>query len=706
MIFKPIEQLSTIEIDSKNQYEVTFDRLGRLLMENPSNMVYCVKEGKLYGIISMGDVRRARVADRNSVDINTSFTFLNGCDYMRARELFLENDKINALPIVDEEHNLIGDYSRWDDAFSSYSFDFLKGNKYADRVWEKYKKVAIVWPSGQFASKMKRAEAWEKLFHSIGVEVEIIQKQDIMKSFEDKDLIFFSDEDERRGLGSLYKDILDKDFEWARAKTLGSVGEAVGETVGETVAEAVGETMAETVIREFMNSGVYVISLQVRKSESTYWKKVDQEIDSKFNAIGAKKDCKTVHREFWKEFYDDAYHIDYVSDIGTQIYPQDIENGILKLKDTQGKYYNVTDGERLTVGQPEQPNNTIYFFGPCFIVGWRIEDAHTVESRLQEILNEKNISSRVVNCGCWSDELMLLLRICSTPFKRGDIAIIYDKGKSFAGIPTINLTECLERKNIPARWFWDHPLHSNHKVFELWAEEIYNYIPKHLLGRKTDEDVCKTDVKYQLLASAYFERYFVNYKQNDSDIVGAIVMNCNPFTYGHRFLIEEACKKVDQLIIFVVEENKSLFSFKERFAMVREGTKDMKNIMVVPSGNLILSQQTFPEYFVKIADEDVSRNAEFDIELFAEGIAPRLNIKYRFVGEEKTDVVTAEYNKAMKKILPQHGIELVEIARKIGDGGSPISATSVRNLLKAKKFDEVRKLVPQTTFDILMKSWT
>lgn len=693
MIFKPIEQLSTIEIENENEYKVTFERLGRVLMETPSNMVYCVKEGKLYGIISMGDVHRARLEKRDSVNINTSFTFLHGYEYMKARKVFLENDKINALPIVDEEHNLIGDYSRWDDVFGDYFFDFLKGNKYACMVWKKYRKVAIVQPSCQLASKMKRVEVWEKFFHSIGIEAEIIQKQDIVKSFEDKDVVFFSDEDEMRGLGTLYEDILNEDFEWAQAKTLEAVGEAVGESVGESV------------IRDLVDSGVYVITLQVRESESTYWKETNREIASKFNAIGAKNDCE-VHREFWKDFYDDVYNIDYASDIGTQGYPQGIENGVLKLKDAQGKYYNVTNGERLTVGEPKEFNNTIYFLGPCFVVGWRAEDAHTMESRLQEILNENHIPSRVINCGCWSDEFMLFLRIYMTHFKRGDIALIYDKGRSYAGIPSINLAECLERENIPARWFWNSPIHPNHKVFKLWAKEIYNCIPKHLLGKKTDEDVCKEDVKYQFLTNVYYERYFANYEQNDSDIVGTIVMNCNPFTYGHRFLIEEACKKVNQLIIFVVEEDRSLFSFKERFAMVTEGTKDMKNIVVVPSGSLILSQQTFPEYFVKIADEDVSRNAEFDIELFAEGIAPRLNIKYRFVGEEKTDAVTAEYNKAMKKILPPHGIELVEIPRKIGDGGSPISATNVRNLLEAKKFDEVRKLVPQTTFDILMRSWT
>lgn len=52
---------------------------------------------------------------------------------------------------------------------------------------------------------------------------------------------------------------------------------------------------------------------------------------------------------------------------------------------------------------------------------------------------------------------------------------------------------------------------------------------------------------------------------------------------------------------------------------------------------------------------------ENDITLFAQKIAPHLNITYRFVGEEPEDSVTNEYNLAMKRILPKKRIQLVEI---------------------------------------------
>ncbi len=134
--------------------------------------------------------------------------------------------------------------------------------------------------------------------------------------------------------------------------------------------------------------------------------------------------------------------------------------------------------------------------------------------------------------------------------------------------------------------------------------------------------------------------------------------------------------------------------------MVCSGTGDLKNVMVVPSGPFILSKTTFPEYFVKTADEDMVKNVENDITFFAERIAPHLNISYRFVDEEPEDMVTNEYNLAMKRILPENGIRLVEIPRKERHG-KYISASSVLRCLEAHDMDGLDRLVPESTKRIL-----
>lgn len=212
------------------------------------------------------------------------------------------------------------------------------------------------------------------------------------------------------------------------------------------------------------------------------------------------------------------------------------------------------------------------------------------------------------------------------------------------------------------------------------------------------EEIQKED---SFAVSSYINKYFSGFDVLKYKSIGAIVMNCNPFTNGHRYLIEEAIKQVDFLIIFVVEENKSIFTFAERMAMVCSGVADLKNIKVVPSGEYILSDSTFPEYFLKTEDEDIVENTKNDIIIFAEYIASRLNISYRFVGEEPEDIVTNIYNSTMKKVLPTYGIRVIEIPRKKSVCGEAISASRVRRCLEENNSRVLKQLVPDSTMKIL-----
>lgn len=177
-------------------------------------------------------------------------------------------------------------------------------------------------------------------------------------------------------------------------------------------------------------------------------------------------------------------------------------------------------------------------------------------------------------------------------------------------------------------------------------------------------------------------------------------MNCNPFTYGHQYLIETASRLVGILYIFVVEENKSCFAFADRFAMVQEGTKHLDNVVVLPSGRFMISSLTFPGYFTKENPEKASYDSFLDLKIFSHYIAPAFNIGIRFVGHEPFDKVTAQYNEDMKMILKEQDIMVLEIPRKkIGE--DVISATKVRKLLKEKEWEQLKKFVPETTMNIL-----
>lgn len=183
-------------------------------------------------------------------------------------------------------------------------------------------------------------------------------------------------------------------------------------------------------------------------------------------------------------------------------------------------------------------------------------------------------------------------------------------------------------------------------------------------------------------------------------LAAAIVVNCNPFTLGHLYLIETAASRCEHLHLFVVSEDRSVFPFAVRRSLIEKGTAHLPNITIHAGGDYIISAATFPTYFLKQYSDLVKTHAALDIDIFARQIAPALGISRRFAGEEPFDPVTAAYNAAMQEILPRHAIELVIIPRKAAQG-QPISASLVRRLIAAGHLEETRPLLPASTFDYL-----
>ena len=186
--------------------------------------------------------------------------------------------------------------------------------------------------------------------------------------------------------------------------------------------------------------------------------------------------------------------------------------------------------------------------------------------------------------------------------------------------------------------------------------------------------------------------------EKGSGVQGAVVANCNPFTLGHLYLMETAAAQVDTLHVFVVSEDASEFPFETRFELVKRGTAHIKNLILHGSGDYIISHSTFPTYFIKNHADAENINAELDLVLFGERIAPALGITKRFVGTEPFCAVTNSYNENMKRILPRCGVEVIEIERTGG-----ISASAVRSAMKAGDLALIKKLVPVTTYECIEK---
>ena len=216
------------------------------------------------------------------------------------------------------------------------------------------------------------------------------------------------------------------------------------------------------------------------------------------------------------------------------------------------------------------------------------------------------------------------------------------------------------------------------------------------------------DIGYYEIARVQNLVFMENHKTGFSDWLGslgapadgissAIVMNANPFTKGHRYLIETAAKESDCVHLFLLQEEAGPIPFAVRKQLVEAGISDLNNIRLHESGPYIISGATFPSYFLRDADDAIRAHAALDLALFSR-IAPALHITRRYVGEEPTSRVTSLYNAIMREQLPVQGIEC-RVQQRLQIGGRTVSASTVRQAIHAGALDTVAEMLPLSTLD-------
>lgn len=181
--------------------------------------------------------------------------------------------------------------------------------------------------------------------------------------------------------------------------------------------------------------------------------------------------------------------------------------------------------------------------------------------------------------------------------------------------------------------------------------------------------------------------------------IGVIVMNANPFTLGHRFLVEQSSELVERLYVVVVREDCSMFSYNERKAMVSQGVRDIGNVVVVDGSDYAVSAATFPTYFLKQLSDATDTQIILDLDLYRRRIAPALGATIRFFGSEPTDPLTRRYNELMHQQLGEEHVH--EIQRKQQEG-SAISASRVRKAMMEGCLWDAIQLVPPITIPYII----
>lgn len=406
---------------------------------------------------------------------------------------------------------------------------------------------------------------------------------------------------------------------------------------------------------------------------------------------------------------DDRDTVDYINELlGVSI----CKDGAVVYDGGTSKCVKTFGFERYTHNNKRDVSRNCYMFGPCIVRGAFAKDEHTIASRLAKHIAD---CYNVRNFGQSFSNIAHIMR--SQIFHTGDMVIIFAKNGLIyeqKGIPTYSVIDAYLRVDELQNNLWDDLMHCNYKVLNEIAEEVYRIcfeknqsqvfanaeeVKQVKFGCRTDEQKGLDEIIQWLDKVSVYKRSLLQGQR-----AGAIVMNCNPFTLGHRYLVEQASKEVNVLYIFVLEEDKSYIRFEDRYKMVKMGVEDLENVVVIPSGRYIISTMTMPGYFEKDSVPFVEKDAAEDLELFAKVIAKHFDIEVRFAGQEPIDQFTKRYNESMAWILPKYNIEFCEIPRKV-KGGEVISASRVRRHMESGEYEEAKKLLMPNVYEYLEKKY-
>ncbi|MGF7143653.1 cytidyltransferase-like protein [Anaerotaenia torta] len=696
--------------------EVTRENIEKIFMDFPEDCIYCVDDNLKYlGVITLGAWSRSiEVKNEDWINYNSKKIIeggTSGHSINEAHDIFTSFNKVNRVPVLNEYHQIVYEYY--------YDSEQLENDAKLQLLWNELQIV----PNLRLNNYLMANHFDNVLF---------VGKSSLLYSI----YCFFNSQGDA-------KCFIGDTNEWECKEILPTRSLIISENrfikvdlednkiirLSEFIRDLYKIYKYLHVEDVFKKRGLFSVYARVpnkfAKEEGLIYTTEERERIIKGITIADVVNNIELYEDFTEDIYGEYYHPDYVSAL-SKIPPVIKKWGKYIHSDISSDYVNVFSGQRKTCDQPVVYHNKIHVFGTCYAFGYAVEDAHTICSFLQRLINEEYKDTLCVcNYGVQGIAENVFDNMWNTEYRKGDLAV-YASGSSQRVINTIahcggsiiDFTPLYESR--PKNCFFNLPGHCNHIMNKKMAEYLFVEVVQKYLR---DINSVDKESNYFDNEKVFFSTATNEYLENESELklylsllekyriddkrkrLGAIVMNCNPFTKGHKYLIATSAKKVDYLYIFVVEEDKSFFPFKDRFKLVKEGTKDIPNVIVVPSGKLIISALTFPGYFVKDNPGEVKIDTSTDIEIFSKYIAPALNIKIRFVGEEPFDIVTRQYNESMKSILPQYDIEFSEIPRHTVNENVVVSASLVRKYLKEKEFDKIKDLVPETTYQYLAEKF-
>lgn len=732
MVRREFSQLAIYYIDQEME-TIPLECLRTLYLNNPSETIYVVKDKKLYGIVAMGNVLYGQ-RENSVVRINRSFTSIKGYDAIKAYQIFRLRPRIHKLPVISETGELLGDYTRYDDTlYIERNQERLMQKEKIEKVLGQYEAVYLIEPVE------KENQQYLKLIEYLdcfAIRYTVLMKEQICEKLLENAICIFLNEDERRSIQCLYGLVPlpynSRGYNTFRFDILVNTKYKIRMTTYKMLLLQIEKEMQldelgiekptyllydrldkKTIVLldRLLKHGISSFCIyNEERDETEYDQSFKKEISRRLQEGSWISGIAWENTEYTKEFYDDLLRFeDYEKGIAQrEILYADAHLGYKR--NITGKYYNIKEGKRVTCNQPVEYIGTIYLVGLCVISGAYVEDQYTIASYLQKILLEKGYPYRVENYGMeMRFDVENRLEEIGT-YSTNDLVIFHSWTGEAPNVQGISLEKIFEKNQISCGWVKDTYGHCNHRASQLIADALLEMIEPSLDSKKEKEDSGKKarinfhDIMKLYVQQSYLNLVFSNFFHKIYSSIGTIVMIGDFFNIGHRYLIEQAKQQVDCLIIFVLEEDSFLVPFEERLKLIKEGTKDIENVMIIPSGDFICSRNNFPEIYSQIWDARVLVNAEYDANVFVDYIAEPLHITHRFAGEEPKGKIKRIYHETMRKVLPQKGISFVEVPRVTIDG-EIVSTSMVHEYLQCGEYNKAFKLVPESTKQYLMKQF-
>lgn len=408
-----------------------------------------------------------------------------------------------------------------------------------------------------------------------------------------------------------------------------------------------------------------------------------------------------------------------------------VKNSRITLKSYSSEYVNVKNGRRVTPNAPDRFDNRLFLFGTSDVFCTGVEDAHSLSSRVQELVSTEDLGRvfRVENCGIrGASSTDLILNLISTTIESGDVVIFVGTHRlDYDEVPGLQPQVIgFPRPHDLGELYMDES-HFNWRGTKFAAREVVararalgafdieksSKDPLNQAGTDAARGVIEllkylhyfgTATKTECGNLESYEEYLKENAVHSDGTVGSVAVNCNPITLGHLHLLEYAARSVDQLYVFVIEEDKSFFSFADRLELVTQSVAHLENVKVLKGGRFICTELTYPEYYTKESENDAKADAAEEASYFCEYIAPVLDIKTCFLGNEPHCMITKQYNDQMAEILPSYGVKL-DVIERISIDDRIVSASYVRKLLEQKDFEGIRKIVPKPVYDFLIDTY-